>query len=54
MGTYSLDELCIRYGIEMDDRHTAAGDAFLTAQLFLKLLKLAEKKGIRNFKDLLR
>ncbi|MFN4000301.1 PolC-type DNA polymerase III [Algoriphagus sp.] len=54
MGAYSLDELCNRYGIEPDDRHTAGGDAFLTAQLFLKLLKLADKKGIRTFKDLIR
>ena len=52
--SYSLDELCKRYGIETDDRHTAAGDAFLTAQLFLKLLKLAEKKGIRAYKELIR
>jgi len=54
MGTYSLDELCIRYGIEMDDRHTAAGDAFLTAQLFLKLLKVAERKGIKNYESLMK
>lgn len=54
MGPYSLDELCKRYGIDRDDRHTAGGDAFLTAQLFIKLLKLAEKKGIRTYKELIR
>ncbi|MDF2156291.1 3'-5' exonuclease [Algoriphagus sp. CAU 1675] len=51
---YSLDSLCERYGIAKDDRHTAAGDAFLTAQLLLKLLKVAESKGIENFGQLMR
>lgn len=51
---YSLDALCYRYQIQADDRHTAAGDAFLTAQLLLKLLKIAEAKGIKNFGHLMR
>jgi len=50
---YSLDRLCDRYGIAADDRHTAAGDAFLTAQLLVKLLKIADKKGIRSYGDLM-
>jgi DNA polymerase-3 subunit epsilon len=53
-GEYALDEVCARYGIELDDRHTAAGDAFLTAQLLMKLLKLAEQKGISDFRSLMR
>lgn len=51
---YSLDKLCGRYGIALDDRHTASGDAFLTAQLLLKLLKVAEKAGIKTYGDLMR
>lgn len=50
--TYTLDALCKRFNIETDDRHTAGGDAFLTANLFLKLLKLASKKGITNWGQL--
>ena len=51
---YSLDRLCERYAIPLDDRHTAPGDAFLTAQLALKLLKEAESKGIDTFGKLIR
>lgn len=50
---YSLDKLCERYQISLDDRHTASGDAFLTAQLLLKLLKKADKAGIKTYGDLL-
>lgn len=33
----SLDELCQKFKIKMHDRHTALGDAYLTALVFLKL-----------------
>lgn len=49
---YTLDSLCARFKIKAEDRHTAGGDAFLTANLFLKLLKLAAKKGISNWGQL--
>ena len=38
----SLDELCDIYKIKKSDRHTASGDAFITALLFLKLKKKLE------------
>lgn len=42
---FSLDALCELFGIEPHDRHTAGGDAFITAQIFLRLLRLAKKLG---------
>lgn len=43
---FDLDGLCERFRIEPHDRHTAVGDAFLTAQIFLKLLKAGQRTGV--------
>ena len=40
---FTLDALCEMFGIVPHDRHTASGDAFITAQVFLRLLKLAAR-----------
>lgn len=50
---YSLDSMCTRYAIFPDDRHTAAGDAFLTALLLIKLLKRARELGIQTLGELI-
>jgi DNA polymerase-3 subunit epsilon len=42
---FSFDALCARFSIPPHDRHTAHGDAFLAAQLLLKLLRLAKRAG---------
>ena len=39
---FSLDGLCRLFHVNPHDRHTAAGDAFITAQIFLKLLRMAK------------
>jgi len=43
--SFSLDSLCELFGVIPHDRHTAAGDAFITAQVFLRLLRLATRHG---------
>ncbi len=45
--SYTLDDLADKFDISKKDRHTAMGDAFITAIAFLKILKkLREKKEI--------
>ena len=43
---FELDSLCARFGIVPHDRHTAGGDAFLTALIFLRLLRLAKASDL--------
>lgn len=44
---YTLDDLADKFDISMKDRHTALGDAFITAIAFLKIVKrMREKKEI--------
>ena len=42
---FSLDSLCQMFGITTHDRHTAGGDAFLTAQVFIRLYRAAATIG---------
>jgi DNA polymerase-3 subunit epsilon len=42
---FTLDSLCEMFGVIPHDRHTADGDAFLTAHVFLRLLRLAARCG---------
>jgi len=52
-GEYRLDTLLKRYHIRLHDRHTAPGDAFLTAQLFQRLVRKGKESGITTVRDLL-
>ncbi len=41
--SYSLDEIAETYSINLADRHTAAGDALITALIFLKTTSILNK-----------
>lgn len=49
----SLDALCDYYDLKMYERHTAAGDAFLTSQIFCRQLREFESKGQNKLENLL-
>lgn len=49
---YSLDELCDDLKISKSDRHTASGDAFITALAFLKIFKKIKKNKEIRVSDL--
>ena len=42
---FTLDSLCEMFSVIPHDRHTAGGDAFITAQVFLRLLRVAWRHG---------
>lgn len=48
----SLDELAEQFNIPQHDRHTASGDAYITALLFLKIIAKYQQKKDINLYDL--
>lgn len=51
---FSLDKLSKEFKIPEHDRHTASGDAYITALLFLKLISKLKKERKIHFSDLFR
>lgn len=50
---YTLDRICDELNVSKSDRHTASGDALITAIIFLKILARLNKNDNLTLKDLL-
>jgi DNA polymerase-3 subunit epsilon len=48
---HTLDGLARRFGIEVRDRHTALGDAVVTAAALVAMFDALERRGIRTLAD---
>lgn len=53
-GCRALDDWLAHFGIDVASRHTAASDAFATAELFLRLRAAAAREGHASFSALTR
>jgi DNA polymerase-3 subunit epsilon len=46
--SHSLEEIAARLGVNIVGRHTALGDALVTAEVFLRLLPLLAERGVHS------
>lgn len=53
-GHFNLDKLCDEFNIPKHDRHTASGDAFITAILLLKIYSRLKSERTVHYSDLFR
>ena len=51
MKSAPLEEVCEECGIQVENRHHALSDAIMTAKVWRHYLKLAERKGFQNLRQ---
>jgi DNA polymerase III epsilon subunit family exonuclease len=51
LDSHNLDALAEHFGLEIVERHRAAGDARTTSELFLRLLDQLESAGVRTLNE---
>ena len=49
--SHSLDAIAARFGLTIRGRHTALGDAMVTAEILLKLIPILEANGIETLEQ---
>lgn len=47
-----LDAVTRHFGVEIEDRHRAEGDARATARVLLRLLEEADRRGVRRWEEM--
>ena len=51
--SHTLEAIAKRMGVTVEGRHTALGDACVTAQIFVRMLDILEARGVRSLSQAL-
>ncbi|MCJ7809060.1 MAG: hypothetical protein MUP26_02245, partial [Desulfobulbaceae bacterium] len=49
--SHDIENIAVRLGVNLFGRHTALGDAMMTAEMFLKMIPLLAQQNIHTLKE---